>query len=71
MLQKYMGNVTQLYGKCVKYYMGSVLLGSDTQPICYEGRRLMNKLLRRKTTRKSKEQNKIKQNKIKKNKIKK
>ena len=32
MLQKYMGNVTQLYGKCVKYYMGSVLLGSDTQP---------------------------------------
>ena len=33
MLQKYMGNVTQLYGKCVKYYMGSVLLGSDTQPI--------------------------------------
>ena len=34
MLQKYMGNVTELYGKGVKYYMGSVLLGSDTRPYC-------------------------------------
>ena len=32
MLQKYMANVTQLYGKCVKYYMGSVLFIAKLSP---------------------------------------
>ena len=28
-----MGNVSLLYGKCVKYYMVSVLLGSEIPPV--------------------------------------
>ena len=32
MLYEYMGKGTNIYGKCVKKYMGGVPLGSDTRP---------------------------------------
>ena len=33
MIPYYMGKDTQIYGKCVRKYMGNVSLGSDTYPL--------------------------------------
>ena len=32
MIPYYMGKDTEIYGKCVRKYMGNVSLGSDTYP---------------------------------------
>ena len=35
MIHYYMGKDTEIYGKCVRKYMGNVSLGSDTYPYFY------------------------------------